>query len=1155
MKRKSWIPILVLACAVGIPGPPAAAQIMGPPSTGVSGETELIVLLAAGPGAPLAEEVVSNSLQGQALPANLGFGDPVAVRFALEQRSTGALREEIAAAPDSPRARLERYVIFRYPADANIVLIQKMLRLNPDVVSVEENLAVELAATPTDPMFSPANGSTPPNQYQWGSYTLNLPGAWDYNKGHAYAGTVDTGIDAGHPDLVGNFRPHLSHDFGYNDDNVDEGEAQVVNGEPTEPTHAGHGTHVAGILGATANNGIGVAGACWNCSLMIAKASTFGFDGTCPGEGCLVYNTTILTANLAAALTGLVDRGAQVANMSFRAARRNCATSPNVMCDAIAYATQRDVFMVASAGNLPGDIGFPAHDPRVLSAGGIIPDGSFWGECDEEADTPDCPSRSGPDQEVVAPARQVLSTFYRGLPYIPDTCNEAGTGSGYGPCTGTSMSSPYTAGLGALVRSVNPLLSQDNVQTVLRSTASFGFFHDDEMGYGIPNATAAVETVLGRADGAVLPNRLTPLFSFYSDTTTDSFYTTVPQMASAAAASDAYEPTGPFVPGYSAFPGAPAPCPGCREAPGASVYIFTGDRAPFAGAPPLVPLYRLTYFEDAPSVHQDATYTTEAAGITAFTNVGYVLDGIEGYIYQRCTPEPQCIPAGAVRLYRYYSASLDDWAIFPESELAAMQAAGYSEQPGANPWIGYVYPTVDTDGDNLIDGFEGLIGTDAAEADTDCDGASDGNEVLQYPPTDPRSGGQCNQPPVASFTANCGGRFCSFDGTGSTDDSGVVSWAWTFGDGGTATGSTTGHPYATVGTFTVTLTVTDAGGLTHQTSQSVTTTVDNPPFANFYVVCNGYTCAADSESSSDDYGIVNYTWTWGDGQTTSGGSGVSAPSHTYATGGTKTITLVVTDAVGQTASDSHSVTVGQPPTAAFTIDCLGRSCNVNGSASTDDTGIASYTWNWGDESSTTTSGPTANHIFPYDGTFTVNLIVTDLDGFTAGASHTVTVVDYPPTANFYVVCSGLTCTADSEASGDDNGIVNYTWTWGDGATNSGSSIPAPSHTYAAAGTYTIGLVVTDISGQTASDSHSVTVSSGPTASFTITCVVRSCDVNASASTGSIVDYMWDWDDEGLSFGGPFNEHDYGWGGTFTVRLIITDSNGNTAGTTRTVTLP
>lgn len=95
-----------------------------------------------------------------------------------------------------------------------------------------------------------------------------------------------------------------------------------------------------------------------------------------------------------------------------------------------------------------------------------------------------------------------------------------------------------------------------------------------------------------------------------------------------------------------------------------------------------------------------------------------------------------------------------------------------------------------------------------------------------------------NTPPTASFTYSCTNLGCTFDGSGSSDAGGsIVSYAWSFGDNTNGSGVTTSHTYASAGTRTVTLMVTDNGGATNSTSKSVT--VFAPPGA-FSLSANGY---------------------------------------------------------------------------------------------------------------------------------------------------------------------------------------------------------------------------------------------------------------------------------------------------------------------------
>lgn len=746
-RETKLLPFLV---ALGIAMSPPFAKAGQPPSrddTASFVPNELIVLLDA--RAPTPAEVVNTINDRRPVPGGLGIGNPVASRFVISDRAPESARKALAERPNSPQSLLQRYVVLAFPSVVDLDKIAEALERNPNVLWAGRNRLAELSATePDDPFFDddPGGICRASEAHQWGSYLLHLPDAWDYTKGHSYVAIVDTGTDTDHPDLRpfdtsgnfigGNFRAHLSWDYGYDDDDVDEGQTQ---GSRT-PSIAGHGTHVSGIAGANANNSTGVAGACWNCSLLISKVSTIRLDGA---------NVRTLADAIVEGINGAIDHGAQVLNLSlgFRPDEYpDCATEPlDPFCVALDLLESRDTVMTAAAGNDGGeDSDFPAVDSRVIGVGGIEPDGSFWNDCPGS----ECGSNVSSSQ-IVTPAKQIYSIFYAGLPYVPSNgCSDSvdGTVDGYGLCSGTSMSSPYAAGVVGILRSINPLLTKANIKSLLTSNVENPAGWNPANGVGKPNARAAVEGALGKANNVVLTNRLTPLFALYSSVAEDHFYTTFPQMGSAAYwSSDSYvqgKPNGggwPDVPGYGYFPGAGCDIGPCLGEPGASVYVFTTDRSP--DGYPLVPLYRMSFegtFPGGPNNpdNRDTNYTTEKAGIEAFKALGYELDGIEGYIYERCTPEPTCIPAGAVRLYRRYNATRDDNAIFPEGELADMVADGYTQASG-NHWIGYVYPNADSDSDNVIDGFETLLGTKQQSADSDCDSLSDGAEIIDYPYADP----------------------------------------------------------------------------------------------------------------------------------------------------------------------------------------------------------------------------------------------------------------------------------------------------------------------------------------------------------------------------------------------------------------------------------
>ena len=174
------------------------------------------------------------------------------------------------------------------------------------------------------------------------------------------------------------------------------------------------------------------------------------------------------------------------------------------------------------------------------------------------------------------------------------------------------------------------------------------------------------------------------------------------------------------------------------------------------------------------------------------------------------------------------------------------------------------------------------------------------------------TGGDRTATPI--ITHSCTGLGCTFDSGNSTDDVGIVSRSWDFGDGTTA-GNVIApvKDYQAPGTYVVTLGVTDGSWQTARERVSVTvsasTTPNNPPVAAFTQSCTGLTCAFTDGSTDADGSITARSWTFGDGATSS----QTNPSRTYAAAGTYTVTLTVTDDDGAPSTTSKSITVSAPP--------------------------------------------------------------------------------------------------------------------------------------------------------------------------------------------------------------------------------------------------
>jgi PKD repeat protein len=420
-----------------------------------------------------------------------------------------------------------------------------------------------------------------------------------------------------------------------------------------------------------------------------------------------------------------------------------------------------------------------------------------------------------------------------------------------------------------------------------------------------------------------------------------------------------------------------------------------------------------------------------------------------------------------------------------------------------------------------------------------------------------------NAPPICDaagpYTGNVG-QAVSFDGTGSSDPDGTIAtYAWNFGDGGTGTGATPSHTYATGGLFTVTLTVTDNDGAS--SNCETTADINTPPICDAdgpYSGTVGQPVSFDGTGSSDPDGtIVAYVWNFGDGSTGTG----ATPTHTYATGGVFTVSLMVTDNDGASSSCQTTADINTPPTCDAGgpySGTIGQPVQFDGTGSTDPDGtIASYAWSFGDGS--TGTGATPTHTYATGGVFAVTLTVTDNDG-ASSTCETTADINTPPVCDAngpYSGTAGQSITFDGTGSSDPDGtITSYAWNFGDGGTGSG---PNPTHTYATGGTFAVTLAVTDDDSASSTCETTADINSPPVCDAdgpyngTVNVAVQFDGTGSSDPDGTIASYAWDFGDGGTGTGAS-PTHTYATAGNFTVTLIVTDNEGASSTCTTTANI-
>lgn len=372
-----------------------------------------------------------------------GLYDPDSVLVAYTPRALHAARVQAAARVGLVRAADDESPYFaklrltpaarRAGIDVSTAIAR--LRRDPSVRIAEPDGILHAALVPDDPRFPELwglqnTGQDPDTRRALPGADIRATEAWDRTTGSAsvIVAVLDTGVDYNHPDLEENIlRDESGRIIG---DNF------VSAGDRDPMDLSGHGTHVAGIIGARGNNGIGVVGVCHRVSIMPVK--------------CLGINGAGTLSQVVAAVDFAREHHARVMNASWGT---RALSGPRLLLEAIQRARDAGILFVTSAGNSGSNndrtgvfpANFNAESNNVITVAATDPAG----------DRSIFSNYGATRVDLAAPGTDILSTARAG---------------GYVKLSGTSMAAPYAAGAAALLLAFRPSLSLAELKNALLST-------------------------------------------------------------------------------------------------------------------------------------------------------------------------------------------------------------------------------------------------------------------------------------------------------------------------------------------------------------------------------------------------------------------------------------------------------------------------------------------------------------------------------------------------------------------------------------------------------------------------------------------------------------------------------------------------------------
>jgi thermitase len=350
--------------------------------------------------------------------------------------------------------------------DANAYRVAEEYASLPEVEYAEPNFRIELA-DPQDINYSrpyPPPGAAPlaalagPNDPrfsdQWGLLNtgqsggraeadISALGAWEKTQGSkkVVVAVLDSGVDYTHPDLVGNMWHRPADVEMYRDDQLgifdDEDGFSAVEYDRDPMDENGHGTHCAGIVGAEGDNGIGISGVNWRVEIMPLKFMGRGGFGS--------------TKDAIEAINYVIARKRDGVNVRVISASWGSTSRSKALEDVIRKAGENDILFVAASGNDRADTDKRPHYPSSYKLPNVLAVAAL----DRKDELASFSNFGAKSVHVAAPGKDILSTWLGGT---------------YRDASGTSMATPFVAGVAGLVLSVEPNLSVKELRERLVNT-------------------------------------------------------------------------------------------------------------------------------------------------------------------------------------------------------------------------------------------------------------------------------------------------------------------------------------------------------------------------------------------------------------------------------------------------------------------------------------------------------------------------------------------------------------------------------------------------------------------------------------------------------------------------------------------------------------